>query len=107
MSDWNLKEGTATTKTWTRSWRQEFYTDLGTDFRVVLHMEDVTTLDTGEVIHTPKPSVVRTLSQVMGDADAVQMVTLMTTLAKKWLDEDNTPVVVVEPPPVVDPPVAS
>jgi hypothetical protein len=100
MSDWNLQTGTTNVTKWTRSWRQEFYTDLGTDFRVVLHMEEVTTLDTGEVVHKPLTAVSRTLSQVMGDPDAVQMVTLMTSLAKKWLDEDNTP-----PEPVIDEPV--
>jgi hypothetical protein len=104
MSDWNLSTGTTNITKWTRSWRQEFYTDLDTDFTVVLHMEEVTKLETGEVIHKSLPDVRRTLSQVMGDPDAVQMVTLMTSLAKKWLDEDNTPPAPPVEPPPVDPP---
>lgn len=100
MSDWNLQTGSSNITKWTRSWRQEFYTDLGTDFRVVIHMEEVTTLDSGEVIHKPLPSVTRTLSQVYSDPQAVELTTLMTGLAKKWLDEDNTP-----PEPVIDEPV--
>ncbi|MEI6297074.1 MAG: hypothetical protein WCO84_05555 [bacterium] len=93
MSDWNLSTGTSNTTKWTRSWRQELYTDLGSDFRIVLHMEEVTTLDSGEVIHKELPQVVRKLSAVSSDPDVVQLATLLTSLAKKWLDEDNTPVV--------------
>ena len=100
MSDWNLSTGTTNITTWTRSWRQEFFTDLDSEFKVVLHMEQVTKLESGEVIHKSLPTVVRTISQVMGDPDAVQMVTLLTLLAKKWLDEDNTP-----PTPVINEPV--
>jgi len=102
MSDWNLSTGTTNVTKWTRSWKQELYTDLGTDFKIVLQMEEITALDSGEVVHTQLRPVVRMLSQVMNDPDVVQMATLMTALAKKWLDEDNTPPV-VEPTP--DPPV--
>ena len=114
MSDWNIETGTATTTTWTRSWRQELFTDLDTDFRIVYHMESVTKLDTGQVIHTPLPQVTRQLSQVKDDPDVIALGIIMLKLGKKWLDEDvaaaNPPVVAppieippVEPPPVVAP----
>ena len=106
MSDWNLSTGTTNITTWTRSWRQEFFTDVDTDFRVVLHMEETTRLDTGEIIHKPLPPVTRVLSQVLSDPDAVTMVTLMTSLAKKWLDEDNAPITIVPPEPIITEPTA-
>ena len=41
---WDETTETAELKSWVRSWRQEFFTDLGVDFRLVAHMEKVTVL---------------------------------------------------------------
>ena len=88
-SNWNPSSGTVNTSTWTRSWRQELRTDLGSDFTLTANVEEVTVLETGEVIHSPLPNVVRSLSQVGTDPRVIQLVGLLTELIKEYLDEDQ------------------
>lgn len=88
-SNWNEQTGIANLLKWQRSWRQELYTDLGTDFRFIAHIEEITALETGEVIHRPRPQVVRSMSQVMTDPDVLLLNEILTRLIKKWMDEDE------------------
>ena len=88
-SNWNPSSGTVNTSTWTRSWRQELRTDLGSDFVLQAQIEEVTALDTGEVIHVSLPGVTRSLSQVGTDPRVIQLVGLLTELIKEYLDEDQ------------------
>lgn len=100
MTDWNYSTNTTDITKWTRSWRQELYTDLGTDFKLVAHMENVTTLATGEIIHTPLPAITRQMSLVATDPDVILLQEVLTRLVKKYLDEDIAAAApVVEPPP--------
>lgn len=43
MANWDEKIEKAEVRSWVRSWRQEFHTELGSDFRLVAHMERVKT----------------------------------------------------------------
>lgn len=88
MSDWDLKTETVEAVAWKRSWRQEFYTDLGTDFKMVAHMEEVVTLPDGSVIHKPLPEVVRAASDVYQDPRVQQLHALLTDLVNEWRIED-------------------
>lgn len=88
MTDWNLQTMPTSLTKWDRSWRQEFFTDLGSDFTLVAHIEEVKTLDDGTVTHTLKPPVVRKLSEVGSDPRVQQLHALMTELIKEWMDQD-------------------
>ena len=88
MSDWELKEETITARQWVRSWRQELFTDLGTNFQIEAHMEQVTTLPDGSVAKKNLPSVVRSLSQVGADPRVQQLHLLLTELINEWRLED-------------------
>lgn len=89
MSDWELKEETTTARQWVRSWRQELFTDLGTNFQIEAHMEQVTTLPDGTVAKKMLPSVVRSLSQVGSDPRVKQLNALLTELINEWRLEDG------------------
>jgi hypothetical protein len=95
---WNAQDVAIAAKTWDRSWRGEEFTELGTDFHIVMHMQRVTVDADNKVIgKEPLPNITRSLSQVINDPDVQAYLALKQTLVKKWLDEDNTPPV-VEPP---------
>lgn len=88
-SDWNLVEGTLATRTWDRSWRCEEYTDYGSDFRIVLHMQQATSDSSGNLLGTKElPPIYRSLSQVASDPDVLAYLELKQRLVKRWLDED-------------------
>lgn len=90
MSDWGLQTGSVNTTSWVRSWRQELFTDLGKDFSFVAHIEQVTTFESGqEPSHKALGQVVRRMSEVKDDPDVQQLQVLLTTLVKKWIDEDT------------------
>ena len=89
MSDWELKEETITARQWVRSWRQEFFTDLGGAFRMVAHMERVTLLPNGSVSHEQLPSVSRDILGVGGDVRVQQLNSLLTELINEWRIEDD------------------
>ena len=97
MSDWKLKEETVTARQWVRSWRQEFFTDLGQDFRMVAHMEQITALPDGSVIHHVLPEVVRRASQVGHDPRVQQLQALLAELIKEWFDEESAAAVPEQP----------
>ena len=102
-TNWNESTSSVNVVQWDRSWRQEIFTDLGTDFVIKYHMERVGALESGEVIHTPLPMVTRTMSQVGSDPDVQELAMLMTKLAEKWMLEDQAAanIPVVEPPIVI------
>ena len=87
---WNQSDSQLTTTTWDRSWRCEEFTDLRTDFKIVVHMERVTS-DANKVLTSkePLPTIIRSLSQVQNDPDVIAYMTLKQKLIKKWLDEDT------------------
>ena len=85
---WNESTNTTTTHCWSRSWRQEIRTDLGSDFLFIAQMETVAVTD-GAASHKPLQPVIRRLSQVATDPDVVALQALLTTLTKKWWDEDQ------------------
>ena len=90
MSDWNLQTGTLNATTWQRSWRQELFTDLGSNFRFVAHMEEVSTFEGSDVVlRKALPEVTRKMSDVYQDPDVQELNALLTKLVKKWMDEDN------------------
>jgi len=105
---WNAQDIAVSAKTWDRSWRGEEFTDYGTDFTILMHMERLTVDANGKVIGRELlPNISRALSQVISDPDVQAYLTLKQTLVKKWLDEDNAarataaaPVVPPENPPV-------
>ena len=88
MSDWDLKEETITARQWVRSWRQEFFTDFGQDFRMVAHMEQMTLLPDGTTAKKQLPAVTRDITQVGHDPRVQQLQALLTELIKEWMDED-------------------
>lgn len=87
---WNQQDITVTGQEWDRSWRCEEFTDLDTDFKIVLHMERVVADSNNNLLSTtPLPSITRSLSQVIHDPDVQAYLILKQTLVKKWFDEDN------------------
>lgn len=88
MSDWDLKEETITARQWVRSWRQEFFTDFGTNFSMEAHMEQVTMLPDGTIAKKPLRSVVRRFSEVGTDPRVQQINSLLTELINEWRLED-------------------
>jgi hypothetical protein len=97
---WNSQDVSITAKTWDRSWRGEEFTDLGTDFTIVMHMERVTVDANNKVIAKEQlPNITRSLSQVISDPDVQAYLTLKQTLVKKWLDEDVAATAILSPEP--------
>ena len=88
MSDCDLKTETVEAVAWKRSWRQEFYTDLWADFKMIAHMEEVVTLPDGTVIHKPLPQVERMASKVYADPRVQKLHALLTELVNEWRLED-------------------
>ena len=88
MSDWELKEETITARQWVRSWRQEFFTDFGQNFRVVAHMERMTLLPDGTTAKKQLPEVTRDIKQVGADPRVQQLHAILTELINKWRLED-------------------
>lgn len=80
---------TTTATTWLRSWRVEFFTDLGSDFSMIAHMENVTSLDGGLVLHVDAGTVSRSASMVGSDPRVQQLQALMTELIGEWQDQDH------------------
>ena len=98
---WNAQDVAVAAKTWDRSWRGEEFTDLGTNFSIVMHMERVTVDANNKVIGREHlPNIARSLSQVISDPDVQAYLTLKQTLVKKWLDEDNAALAAALVPPV-------
>ena len=88
MSDWDLKTETVEAVAWKRSWRQEFFTDFGQDFRVVAHMEQVTLLPDGTTAKKQLPAVTRDITQVGADPRVQQLHAILTELINEWRLED-------------------
>ena len=88
MSDWDLKEETITARQWVRSWRQEFFTDFGQDFRMVAHMEHMTLLPDGTTAKKPLQTVARDIAQVGADPRVQQLHAILTELINEWRLED-------------------
>jgi hypothetical protein len=88
VSDWELKEETVTARQWVRSWRQEFFTDFGQDFRVVAHMEHMTLLPDGTSAKKQLQPVVRDITQVGADPRVQQLNAILTELINEWRLED-------------------
>lgn len=89
MSDWNLETGTVNKTQWLRSWRQEFYTDLGSDFKLKAHLETVVMLDDGNILHKQAGEVTRVASIVGSDPRVQQIQILLTELIQEWIAEDE------------------
>ena len=89
MSDWDLKEETITARQWVRSWRQEFFTDFGQDFRVVAHMEQVTLLPNGTYLREQLPCIERTMDNVASVDSVLKLQSIMTDLINTWRLEDK------------------
>ena len=88
MSDWELSEETITARQWVRSWRQEFFTDFGQDFRMVAHMEQMTLLPDGTTAQKPLQSVTRDITQVGADPRVQKLHAIITELINEWRLED-------------------
>lgn len=89
MSDWDLKTETVEAVAWKRSWRQEFFTDLGTDFKMIAHMEEVTLLPDGTTAKKQLPAVTRDITQVGADPRVQQLHAILTELINEWRLEDD------------------
>ena len=88
MPDWESKEETITARQWVRSWRQEFFTDFGQDFRMVAHMEQMTLLPDGTTAKKPLQTVARDIAQVGADPRVQQLHAILTELINEWRLED-------------------
>lgn len=100
MTNWDFKTEQVEAASWKRSWRQEFFTDLSSDFTMKAHMERVTTLPDGSVVHTPLPAVMRRASQVASDPRVQQLQALMTELVEEWtLEDEAAAIAAAEPDP--------
>lgn len=101
---WDETTETVETKSWVRSWRQELYTDLGSDFRMVAHLEKVLTTSDGSTIlgRQTLPNVQTTASQCATDPVlgplAYQIQTAMTALVDE-LRRRETEATPLEPMP--------
>ena len=93
---WNYEETPVTAQSWVRSWRQELYTDLGSDFSLVAHMERVTVLPSGAVHHEPLPEIRKSMSSVIGDPRVQNLSALLTELIGEWSGIDAAPEIVDE-----------
>lgn len=89
MSLGEVSETTSIVKSWPRSWRQELFTDGGTDFRMRAHMEIVTMVDGFGAMSKQEGVVERRMSQVGNDTRVIQMAHIMEELIKEWYDEDR------------------
>ena len=89
MADWDLRTEQVEATSWKRTWRLEFFTDLGSDFMMKAHPERVTVLPDGSVVHAVLPEIVRRASQVGQDPRVQQLQALLTELVKEWMDEDE------------------
>ena len=88
MSDWELNEETISARQWVRSWRQEFFTDFGQNFRMVAHMEQMTLLPDGTIATKPLQSVIRDITQVGSDPRVQRLHAILTELINVWRLED-------------------
>lgn len=73
-----------------RTWRVECETVFGSDYTLTAHREIVSLDQNGKVVarDITRP-VIRRVSQVMGEADAMQMLGLMKALVDRWAAEDE------------------
>ena len=75
-----------------RTWRLECFTEYGTDYRLVAHRERVYVTANGEVVKREElPQIVRTVSQVMGEQDAMAMLASIRDKVDIWAGEDAAP----------------
>ena len=88
MSDCELREETIIARQWVRSWRQEFFTDFGNNFRMVAHMEQMTLLPDGTSARKQLQPVVRDITQVGADPRVQQLHAILTELINEWRLED-------------------
>ena len=86
----DLGSQTLTTTRQERTWRIECFCDDGTDYKLVAHREILTKDQDGNIISMERfqPSVVRTVSQIQNEADALQFLGLGKTLCDRWAQED-------------------
>lgn len=72
-----------------RIWRVECYSENKTDYRIVFHREVVLLDQDGNTVATLSrgKEVVRLLSQVLGDPDALQMLNLIKAKGDQWAQE--------------------
>jgi hypothetical protein len=89
MAIGDMTESTASVKSWPRSWRQEMFTDGGTDFTFRAHMEIVTSIDGIGVVSKQDGVVERRMSQVKDDKRVQQLAALLQELVAEWRDEDR------------------
>lgn len=86
----NKTTETLTLTTEERTWRVECFCEDGTDYQMVIHRERLSKDASGNVIQRDRslPSVSRTVSQVLGEPDALQMLGLIKAKADGWAEED-------------------
>lgn len=86
----NQTTETLTLTTEERTWRVECFCEDGTDYQMVIHREKLSKDASGNVIQRDRslPTVTRTVSQVMGDKDALQMLGLIKAKSDGWAQED-------------------
>ena len=89
---WNATQTQISATSYLRSWRQEIFSDYGTDFTLVCHMENVVCDSDGNKIgSTDAGKVVRVLSKVYDDPNVQAMMAAMTALVPQWYVEDHQP----------------
>ena len=72
-----------------RTFHLEVFTTFGTDYKFVAHRERVFLNAKGEVVtRLGMPDVVRTVSQVMDDPAAIQMLGAVKDMADTWATVD-------------------
>lgn len=86
----NLKEEQINAATWLRSYRQELYTEYGSDFTIKAYMEEVTCGEDQQKIKSEAKEVIsRSLSQVSEDPDVITLKEVLSRLVYKWYQEDQ------------------
>jgi hypothetical protein len=72
-----------------RTWRVEFFCDHGIDYRAVFHRELLRLLEDGTVLSREELApVVRFLSRVKGNPEAMKMMGAVKALGDAWAQED-------------------
>jgi hypothetical protein len=73
-----------------RTWRVECFTDYGTDYQFVAHRERVYLDANGTVVKREAlPTVLRRVSQVATNAQAMTMLATVRDMADAWAEEDT------------------
>jgi hypothetical protein len=86
-----------------RTWHVDCFCEDGTDYRLIGHRELLSKDANGNIISRDRdiPSVVRVVSQVLTEINALQMLGLIKDTIDTWAGEDEAARIAPPPPPQV------